>query len=88
MTRQYDKAEFARRGDAVFEQTVRPHLNPSDDGKFASIDIETGAYAVATDALSASDELRARRPEAQIWLIRIGSRYLQRFGGRSLRNAQ
>lgn len=44
-------------------------------GKFAAIDIETGAYEVDAD-----DRLRARVPEAQIWMVRIGSRSVHRFG--------
>jgi hypothetical protein len=29
--------------------------------------------------------LRARLPEAQIWMVRIGSRSVHRFGGRDRR---
>ena len=34
------------------------------------------------DELAACDRLNARIPDAQIWLVRVGSRYLHRFGGR------
>jgi len=44
--RRYSKEEFARRGDAVFESGVRPHLKPEDNGKFVAIDIESGAYEI------------------------------------------
>ena len=80
--RRYGKEEFARRGDEVYETRVRPHLGPEDEGKFAAVDIDSGAYEVAADELEASDRLSARIPGAQIWLVRVGSRYLHRFGGR------
>ncbi len=80
--RRYSKDEFARRGDALYEKTVRPQLSAADEGRFAAIDIESGAYAVDADELEACDQLRARVPDAQIWMVRVGSRYVHRFGGR------
>jgi len=76
----YAKEEFARRGDEIYEREVRPTLEEGNEGKFVAIDIETGAYEVDTDELAASDRLRARVANAQIWLRRIGSRYARRFG--------
>ena len=83
--RRYSKEEFARRGDALYETVVRPQLKTDDEGKFAAIDIETGMYEIAADELEAGNRLRARIPEAQIWLVRVGSRYVHRFGGRDRR---
>jgi hypothetical protein len=80
--RRYSKEEFARRGDEIYETQVRPHLKAKDKGTFAAIDIETGAYEVDADELAACDKLNARIPDAQTWLVRIGSRYVHRFGGR------
>ena len=67
--RRYGKEEFARRGDEVYETQVRPHLQPEDDGKFAAIDIESGAYELDTDELGACDKLNARIPDAQIAVV-------------------
>ena len=83
--RRYGKDEFAQRGDAIYENDVRPQLKTDDDGKYAAIDIESRMYEVDGDELVACDKLRARVPEAQIWLIRVGSPYLHRFGGRERR---
>lgn len=78
----YSKEEFAQRGDEIYENDIRPHVEAGNEGKFVVIDIETGAYEVDADELAASDRLLARRPNAQIWLRRIGSRYVRRFGPR------
>ena len=83
--RRYPKEEFARRGDAAYERFVRPILKPEDDGKFVAIDIETGEYEIDEDELTAIDKLWGRIPDPQPWLVRIGSPYVHRFGGRSLR---
>lgn len=80
--RQYTKEEFARRGDEIYEREVRPHLKAEDQDKFVAIDIESGAYEIGVDELEACDRLNDRLPHAQTWLVKVGSRYLHRFGGR------
>jgi hypothetical protein len=80
--RRYPKDEFARRGDEIYNRSIKPKLRPRDKGKFLAIDIETGEYEIDADELAACDRLRARIPNAQTWLVRVGSRYVHRFGGR------
>ena len=83
--RRYSKEEFARRGDAIYEKDVRPMLKSEDDGKFVAIDIESGMHELDEDEMEAGDRLLARIPQAQIWMVRVGSRYVHRFGGRERR---
>jgi len=78
--RRYSKKDFARRGDALYDSKVRPHLADDDDGKFVALDIDTGEYELHASEITAGDRLRKRMPEAQIWMVRVGSRYLHRFG--------
>src|SRR5262249_9740184 len=80
--RRYSKEEFARRGDAIYENDVRPRLKPADEGKFAAIDIESGAFELDRDEMKAGNRLRARIPDAQIWMVRVGHRAVHRVGGR------
>lgn len=76
----YSKEEFARRGQTIYEQRVRAQVEKGNSGRIVAIDIETGEFEVADDPLAASDQLFARCPDAQPWLIRIGHRALHRFG--------
>jgi hypothetical protein len=80
--RRYSKEEFARRGDAIYEHDVCPQLKPADEGRFAAIDIESGMYEIDRDELKAGNRLRARIPEAQIWMVRVGHRSVHRIGSR------
>jgi hypothetical protein len=80
--RRYNKEEFAHRGDTIYEGTIRPQLSSGDKGKFAAIDIESGIYELDVDELGACHKLRARVPDAQIWMVRVGSRSVHHFGGR------
>ncbi len=81
----YSKEEFARRGDAIYEKDILPKLAAKDTGKFLAIDIETGDYEMATDEMKAGDKLRARLPDAQIWMVRIGHTSARKFGRNVLR---
>ncbi len=86
--RRYSKEEFARRGDAIYENEVRPRLKTDDEGKFAAIDIESGMYEIDRDELKAGNRLRGRIPEAQIWMVRVGHRSVHRIGGRERRETR
>ncbi len=83
----YSKEDFARRGQAIYERDIRPHIKAGDEGKFVAIDIETGAYEMDRDDYTATERLLARSPTAQIWLLRVGHRAAYRIGGRPVRAA-
>lgn len=83
--RRYSKEEFARRGDALIESKIRPHLRETDEDKFAAIDIETGEYELDKNEMKAAERLRKRVPNAQIWLVHVTLGYLHRFGGQGIR---
>ena len=75
----YSAEETARRGDEIYEQQIRSLVEQDNWGKVVAIDIESGAYAVAENALSASHDLLDRLADAEIWCVRVGSRALHRI---------
>jgi hypothetical protein len=78
--RRYSKKDLARRGNEIYESQVRPQVEQDNHGKIVAIDIETGAFELAKDSLTASDQLLDRYPDAQIWFVRIGHRAVHRIG--------
>jgi len=76
----YSKEEHARRGDEIYAQHVRPQVEAGNQGKIVAIDVETGAFEVAEDTLTAAQRLLSHHPDAQIWCVRIGHRGVHRFG--------
>jgi hypothetical protein len=76
----YDKEKFAQRGNEIYESQVRQQVEEGNHGKIVAIDIETGAFELADDTITASDRLLERCPDAQIWRVRIGHRGVHRFG--------
>ena len=79
----YSKEEFARRGHEIYEANVRSEVEADNYGRIVAIDIETGAFEVADESLTAAKQLLKRYPDAQIFGIRIGYRAVHRFGSRS-----
>ncbi|MGH8569035.1 MAG: hypothetical protein ACREXU_13740 [Gammaproteobacteria bacterium] len=80
----YNPEAHARRGDDIYERSVRPQVEAGNRGKIVAIDIDSGAFEVADDVLTASDRLLARCPSSQTWFVRIGHRAVHRFGPRTV----
>jgi hypothetical protein len=76
----YTKEEHARRGEESYAHSVRAKVEVGNEGKVVAIDIETSDFEVAESSLEASQQLLARRPDAQIWCVRIGHPAVHRFG--------
>jgi hypothetical protein len=77
----YSKEEFAQRGDLIYQTQIRPQIGANNGGKIVAIDLETGDFEVDAREIAACNKLEARHPDAQIWIVRVGSRHVRRFGG-------
>jgi hypothetical protein len=85
--RRYSKEEIARRGQELYESSVRQQVEAGNENKIVAIDIETGDFEVAETVVGATERLFERHPNAQPWGIRIGHRAVYHFGARSLKKA-
>jgi hypothetical protein len=81
----HSKDEFAKRGDAIYQEKILPKLTAKDRGKFLALDIETGEYEISRSEMRAGDKLLARLPDAQIFMVRVGYKAVRSFGGRQVR---
>lgn len=80
--------ETGRLGDEIYERDIRRLVEAEHHGEFVAIDVDSGEYVVAAGILPASEGLLAQRPDADVWLVRVGYRALHHFGGNSLWRAQ
>lgn len=80
----YSKEEHASRGTEIYEGQVRPQVEAGHQGRIVAIDVDSGAFEVAEDTLTATQRLLARCPDAQIWCVRIGHPVVHRFGERAM----
>ena len=76
----HSREEFALRGQEIYEREIRPRVKPGDEGKFVAIDIESGLFEMDADDYTATERLLTKRPEAQIWLQRVGHSAAYRIG--------
>ena len=81
------REETARIGKELYERDIRHRVEADHYGEVVAIDVDSGSYALGKNAIAASNGLRDQRPDARVWLMRVGHRALYRFGGGSLRRA-
>lgn len=79
----FSREESRSRGHELYER-IRPQVEEDHRGEVVAIDLDTGAYEVASDTVNAARRLHARRPEAPTWFVRVGYETLYRFGPRSI----
>ena len=74
--------QICERGQGIYDRSIRAAVEPNQKGNFVAIDVETGEYAVNADQIAVVDLLRARQPEALIYLVRVGHPAVVRLGSR------
>jgi hypothetical protein len=74
--------EIARRGEELYERSVRARVEPENDGRFLALDVESGDFEIADEPLAATTRLRERHPGAVAYLVRVGRPAAFRLGGR------
>lgn len=81
MVRSKEATEAAgARGLEIYERDIAPQLSDDDRGRYVAIDIKTGEWEI-DDTRDASEILRARVPDADIFLLRHIDIVTGYFGG-------
>ncbi len=68
----YTSDEIVRRGQALYEQQIRPKVEPQSRGKFLVLDVDTGEYEVDSDKLAAFERAAGKHPDPALYILRIG----------------
>jgi hypothetical protein len=75
------KTEIATRGDEIYDRDIRAQVETDKNkGNLVLIDVETGSWEMDASEVAASRRLKARFPDAEIWIVRIGLPYVHRIG--------
>jgi hypothetical protein len=64
-------SEIVERGKEIYERDIRSQVE-AQRGKMLAIDINSGEYALGDNSVSALNDLRAKAPDAQPFLMRVG----------------
>ncbi len=75
------REETVARGKALYRDRLRGQLEPTHDGEFVAIDVESGDYEVDAALLNAVHRLRDRRPSTIPFIQRIGHATAFKLGG-------
>ena len=82
------REETASLSNEIYEKDIRHLVEADHHGKIVAIDVDSGDYAIGDSVVAAAGALRARRPDAYVWSVRVGYSALHHFGGRPLRSSQ
>ena len=75
-----DVQALVAKGKEMYEARIRSLVEPQEMGKFLVLDVTTGDYEIHPTSLGiASEQLRARHPEAIIHSVRIGHPTVYQF---------
>ncbi len=65
--------ETIRRGNELYEREIRAKVESANNkGKMLALDVDSGEYAIGDDSMSALDQLKAKKPNARAFILRIG----------------
>jgi hypothetical protein len=65
-------SEFTRRAHELYERNIRAQVEPDNKGKMLAIDVDSGDYSLADDSLTALDQIKAKNPDASVYILRVG----------------
>ena len=68
----YTKKEICARGEEIYQEQIKPLVEPLEKGKFVVIDILSGDYEIHEEHVVASKRLRERRPDSVRYAGRVG----------------
>ena len=77
----YSGEEIEKRGQELYERSLRAQVEEGNEGKILVIDIETGEYEIDSDEIAASRRALAKHPGAALWTLRIGYNAVHSLGG-------
>ena len=68
----YTKKEICDRGEEIYQEQIKPLVEPQEKGKFVVIDILSGDYEIHKEHGTASKRLWERRPDSVRYAGRVG----------------
>ena len=76
------KEEVVRLGEEIYERDIEPLVIDDHDGECVSIDVESGAWAIADDLLEARLLLHEKSPTSvNVYGVRVGYVAVDGFSG-------
>lgn len=77
-TAQFTPEEVVERGKEIYERAIRHLVEAGNKGRVVAVDVRSEEYELADDAITSASRLRARMPDAEIFVLRVGYPTLHR----------
>ena len=78
----YSHEEVRDRGKNIYEERIKPQVEPHEYGKFIVIDVDSGDFEIDSKILVASRRIRERRPDSVLYRAKVGLGAAYRMGWR------
>ena len=75
------KDDLAERGERMYQEKLKPILEPTETGKFVAIEPTSGSYFVNESDIKALLDGLAAFPDKLFYLMRIGYEVAHQIGG-------
>ncbi|MFY9463158.1 MAG: hypothetical protein WAP52_03160 [Candidatus Sungiibacteriota bacterium] len=73
--------QIAERGQKLYEEKLKAVLEPTQKGKFAAIEVESGDYFIADTLLEALQKGKEKYPDRLLHTVRVGYEGVFKMGG-------
>lgn len=83
-----DTDEIAERGERVYGDSIRDKVESNRQGEYVVLDVDTGEFEVNKDRSAALDRMETRRPNSNLYIVRVGYPAAVRIGGAAASNAR
>lgn len=78
-TTEFTVEEVVRLGEEIYYRDILPFIELGDEGQVVAVDVRTGEYEMAEDALTSASRLQARVPGSEVFVTRVGYSALHRI---------
>ena len=64
--------QISERGQKIYQEKLKPILEPSQNGKFAAIEVEVGEYFLGDTVLEVLEKAKKSFPQSIFYTVRVG----------------
>ena len=79
------RSDLIERGQSIYDQLLKQHLEPARVGRFVAIEPVTGQYFLGDTGTAALVAARAAMPDGLFYLTRVGQQTAHTVGGHASR---
>jgi hypothetical protein len=72
--------QVAQKGEQIYQEKLKPILEPKENGKFVTIEVNSGEYFLGDSLLEALQQARQKYPDRLFHTIKVGAEGVFKMG--------